>query len=252
MKIRALRHRTLDPGLDVGLPVLFVRIGHYPLHHGTVGAIRSLGRLGVPVYAVTEGRGTPAALSRYLAGRFVWPTSGAEPRAQLLAGLRRIGEQVAERTGRSPVLAVPTDDEAAALLAEHRDWLTDLFLLPPVDPGLPGQLADKQHLFDLCREHEIPAPGTVTIDTPAGLREAIEFINTNKRAAADIYLQLSKEKSKPEDIVAQLNDPALRYDLTLLNVMKYFDFMHSVGTIKVKPASWKEIFAPEAHGLPGS
>jgi len=173
MKIRALRHRTLDPGLDVGLPVLFVRIGHYPLHHGTVGAIRSLGRLGVPVYAVTEGRGTPAALSRYLAGRFVWPTSGAEPRAQLLAGLRRIGEQVAERTGRSPVLAVPTDDEAAALLAEHRDWLTDLFLLPPVDPGLPGQLADKQHLFDLCREHEIPAPGTVTIDTPAGLREAI-------------------------------------------------------------------------------
>jgi len=86
----------------------------------------------------------------------------------------------------------------------------------------------------------------------AGLREAIEFINTNKRAAADIYLQLSKEKSKPEDIVAQLNDPALRYDLTPLNVMKYFDFMHSVGSIKVKPASWKEIFAPEAHGLAGS
>jgi NitT/TauT family transport system substrate-binding protein len=34
--------------------------------------------------------------------------------------------------------------------------------------------------------------------------------------------------------------------------MKYFDFMHSVGTIKVKPASWKEIFAPEVHYLAGS
>jgi len=28
--------------------------------------------------------------------------------------------------------------------------------------------------------------------------------------------------------------------------------MYNVGTIKAKPASWKEIFAPEVHYLPGS
>jgi D-aspartate ligase len=160
-----------DPGLDLGLPVLFVRIGRYPLHHGTLGAIRSLGRLGVPVYAITEDGRTPAACSRYLAGRFVWPTSGGEPKARLLAGLRRIGARLATA---GPVVAIPTDDEAAALLAEHREQLADVFLLPPVAPGLPGRLADKQGLFELCEEHGIPAPGTVTVDSPAGLREAIE------------------------------------------------------------------------------
>jgi D-aspartate ligase len=179
MSIRALRSRArpvaraLDPGLDLGLPVLFVRIGHYPLHHGTLGAIRSLGRLGVPVYAITEGRRTPAALSRYLTGHFVWPTSGAEPREQLLAGLRGIGERLLAETEGTVAVAVPTDDEAAVLLAEHRGALGDVLRLPPVDPGLPAQLADKQGLFDLCRSHGIPAPGTVTVDSPAGLREAI-------------------------------------------------------------------------------
>jgi NitT/TauT family transport system substrate-binding protein len=29
-------------------------------------------------------------------------------------------------------------------------------------------------------------------------------------------------------------------------------FMAAVGTIKVKPASWKDYFFPEAYGLPGS
>ncbi|MDQ6793107.1 MAG: ATP-grasp domain-containing protein, partial [Candidatus Dormibacteraeota bacterium] len=42
------------------MPVLIVKIGRYPLHHGSVGVIRTLGRAGVPVYAITEDRFTPA------------------------------------------------------------------------------------------------------------------------------------------------------------------------------------------------
>ena len=34
--------------------------------------------------------------------------------------------------------------------------------------------------------------------------------------------------------------------------MKMVDFMHKSGTIKVKPASWQEMFFPNMHGLPGS
>jgi NitT/TauT family transport system substrate-binding protein len=30
------------------------------------------------------------------------------------------------------------------------------------------------------------------------------------------------------------------------------DFMHSSGVIKVKPASWKELFFPNMHNVPGS
>ena len=148
-------------------PVLIMKVGHYPLHHGTVAAIRSLGRLGVPVHAVTEDRLAPAGLSRYLAGSFHWPTTGAEPADALLEGLRRVGR----RLGR-PAVVVATDDEAAILLATHSRELADLFLLPAIDPALPGRLADKRELYELCRAHGVPAPRTVVVDSGAALADA--------------------------------------------------------------------------------
>jgi len=162
-----MSRRTVPP--DRCPPLLIVKIGCYPLHHGTVAAVRSLGRLGVPVYAVTEDRFAPVALSRYLTGRFLWPTTGGEPVAALLDGLRRIGA----RLGR-PAVALATDDEAAILLAAHRAELADLFLLPPVDPALPGRLADKQGLYTLCREHGVPTPETATATSVETLRDAVK------------------------------------------------------------------------------
>ena len=76
----------LSADVDRSVAVLLMRIGHYPLHHGTVGAIRSLGRLGVPVYTVVEDHFTPAARSRYLTGRFRWPTTGREDPDELAQG----------------------------------------------------------------------------------------------------------------------------------------------------------------------
>jgi NitT/TauT family transport system substrate-binding protein len=34
--------------------------------------------------------------------------------------------------------------------------------------------------------------------------------------------------------------------------MKYADFMQKIGSIKAKPASWKDMFFPNVHNLPGS
>jgi predicted ATP-grasp superfamily ATP-dependent carboligase len=148
-----------------------MKVGRYPLHHGTVAAIRSLGRLGVPVYAVTEDRLAPAGLSRYLTGSFRWPTTGAEPASALLAGLRGVGSRLGQ-----PAVALATDDEAAILLAEHRRDLADLFLLPAVDPTLPGRLADKRDLYELCGKYGAPAPRTEMVDCGADLVEAANRI----------------------------------------------------------------------------
>ncbi|MFJ9898619.1 ATP-grasp domain-containing protein [Streptomyces sp. NPDC091280] len=138
---------------DRSVPGLIVKFGAYPLHHGGVGAIRSLGRLGVPMYAITEDRYTPAAVSRYLERAFVWPTSGTEEPGRLVDGLLRIGRRI----GR-PAVLIPTDEEAAVLIAEHQDALTGRFLLPRVEPKLPRRLASKQGLHELCAEHGIPSP----------------------------------------------------------------------------------------------
>ncbi|MEU9119671.1 ATP-grasp domain-containing protein [Streptomyces sp. NPDC048506] len=139
--------------MDRSVPGLIVKIGAYPLHHGGVGAIRSLGRLGVPMYAVTEDRFTPAAASRYLRGRFVWPTTGSEEPERLVAGLLRIGRRI----GR-PAVLIPTDEEAAVLIAEHAEALAGSFLFPRVAAGLPRRLASKQGLHELCVAHGVPSP----------------------------------------------------------------------------------------------
>ncbi|WP_286256132.1 ATP-grasp domain-containing protein [Streptomyces graminofaciens] len=139
--------------VDRDVPGLIVKFGGYPLHHGGVGAIRSLGRLGVPMYAITEDRYTPAAVSRYLRRAFVWPTTGTEEPEELVEGLLRIGRSI----GR-PTVLVPTDEEAAVLIAEHQGELAERFLFPRVDAELPRRLASKQGLHELCAEHGIPSP----------------------------------------------------------------------------------------------
>ncbi|MER5866303.1 ATP-grasp domain-containing protein [Kitasatospora sp. NPDC002040] len=138
---------------DRATPALLVKVGHYPQHHGGVGVIRTLGRLGVPVYAVVEDRWTPAALSRYLTGAFVRRTSGTEDPAELVGLLLEIGAAI----GR-PSVPVATDDEAAVLLAEHAEELSAHFLLPKVPPALPRLLASKAGLFEVCRRYGVPSP----------------------------------------------------------------------------------------------
>jgi len=141
------------PDLDRSVPALLVKVGHYPQHHGGVGVVRTLGRCGVPVHAVVEHRLTPAAVSRYTAGRFVRPSTGLEDPETLVAALLAIGAAIGRRS-----VAVATDDEAALLLAEHADRLAGCFLLPPLPPGLPRRLADKDGLHRLCLEHGVPTP----------------------------------------------------------------------------------------------
>jgi NitT/TauT family transport system substrate-binding protein len=46
--------------------------------------------------------------------------------------------------------------------------------------------------------------------------------------------------------------PQVKWTTTPEATMKYADFMNAVGSIKVKPASWKDYFFPEVHDLKGS
>ncbi|GAB7187738.1 hypothetical protein ATKI12_7569 [Kitasatospora sp. Ki12] len=141
----------LDP--DRTVPALLVKVGHYPEHPGGLGVIRTLGRLGVPVYAMVEHPRTPAAVSRYLTRGFVLPSTGLEDPAELVERIRAAGRVI----GR-PAVAVATDDEGAVLLAEHAEALADRFLLPPVPPALPRELASKAGLYRLCIRHGVPTP----------------------------------------------------------------------------------------------
>ena len=86
----------------------------------------------------------------------------------------------------------------------------------------------------------------------AALDEATAQINRDKRAAAEAYLRISKDRDSLDNILRMLNDPQIVYTTTPQNVMKYVAFMAKTGAIKVKPDDWKDLFFPNAHGLPGS
>ncbi|HET7825304.1 MAG TPA: ABC transporter substrate-binding protein [Anaeromyxobacter sp.] len=86
----------------------------------------------------------------------------------------------------------------------------------------------------------------------AALDEANAFIARDPRGAAEIYARASKVKVSPDEVLRMLRDPDTRFSTTPTGVMRYATFMHQAGTIKVKAASWKELFFPEVHHLPGS
>jgi NitT/TauT family transport system substrate-binding protein len=84
------------------------------------------------------------------------------------------------------------------------------------------------------------------------LNEAIDAINRDKRAAAKVYLEQAKDtRNSVDDIYAMINAADYAYTLTPQKVGKTADFMFKIGTVKTRPASWKDLFFPEVHGLPG-
>ncbi len=86
----------------------------------------------------------------------------------------------------------------------------------------------------------------------AAIREATEWINANRPAAAKLYLEASKDKIAEEDVLAMLNDPQNELTLTPQNMMKFVAFKHQIGTMKNLPTSWKDLFFDVVHNLPGS
>jgi D-aspartate ligase len=150
------------------MPVLVVRVGQYPIHHGTVGVIRTLGRAGVPVYVVTDEGVTPAAHSRYLTGR-AQLLSGGEPQQSAL--LDRLVD-VVDRLPARPLL-VCTDDVAAVLVAEGAAALAGRAICPAVAPDLPRQLASKRGLHDICTRLGVPTPATSYVKTGDDLDAAL-------------------------------------------------------------------------------
>jgi D-aspartate ligase len=151
---------------DTSTPAVVLKFDPNVMHHGGLGVIRSLGRIGVPVYGVHEGSWSPAAHSRYLSGRCFWQPD-AEDVDRVIAGLLRLAERIGQ-----PAVLIPTDDAGAIFLAEHGAALRPSFLFPRPPKDLPRQLAGKYSMYQLCRELGVPCPQAIV---PQSLGEARDF-----------------------------------------------------------------------------
>ena len=152
------------PDLDTGLPAIVLWVSPFPLQHNCLGVFRSLGRAGVPVYAVVADPDAPVAKSRYLSGQILWQPHRGEGYKVLIDRLLDFGRNLGRRS-----LIICTSDEMAVLVARRRAVLEQWFVLPDVNPRLPAELADKHSLATVCERVGTAIPPSVTVDTMSQL-----------------------------------------------------------------------------------
>jgi NitT/TauT family transport system substrate-binding protein len=74
----------------------------------------------------------------------------------------------------------------------------------------------------------------------AALDEASDMVANDPKTAAEIYLSNTKEKITVDELVALMRQPGAVFSATPQRGMLWAEYMHRIGLVKQKPASWKE------------
>ncbi|MFE6283369.1 ATP-grasp domain-containing protein [Streptomyces sp. NPDC057877] len=152
---------------DTRVPAVLLRIDRNPFHHGTLGAVRSLGRAGLDVHVVADCADSPVRASRYVRQVHAPPRPGAAADEIALA-LRRVAARIAR-----PAVLIPMDDASAVAVGRLRAELAPAYLLPTLPAALPERLADKAELAAVCTALGLPHPLTLVPDSAAGAADAV-------------------------------------------------------------------------------
>src|SRR5713101_4066133 len=146
-------------------PVLILEMDHY----GAVGAVRSLGRLGVAAYGVDGDAQAPALASRYSQGGLVWDLATQPPNASVEFLLATAGQF------REPPVLLATTDGTALFVAQHAAKLNTAFLFPDNSFELVRALYNKREMDRLARAAGVP---TANSAFPQSRSDVIEFAQT--------------------------------------------------------------------------
>jgi D-aspartate ligase len=167
--LNPVRHQRSEPeaapSCDVSTPVVVLGANT----HGSLGIMRSLGRLGVPVHAVCSPPRGPASFSAYRKSAVVWDFGHAKP-AETVSFLLELAQWIGKRS-----ILIPTWDEMAVFTAEHYDLLKTGFIYPPQSALLARSLCDKKEMARLARKFGVPTPEVVF---PQSLNDVLKYIET--------------------------------------------------------------------------
>jgi NitT/TauT family transport system substrate-binding protein len=74
------------------------------------------------------------------------------------------------------------------------------------------------------------------------MREATNWIKADKKAAAEAYLRITKDKMPVDEMVSILNDPTMVITIVPKGADKISEFLAKVGRIKAKPDRWQDYY----------
>jgi predicted ATP-grasp superfamily ATP-dependent carboligase len=165
-----------------------------------LGAARSLGRHGVPVWVLAEPSEPLASVSRYARHNLRWPVASDADRAAFLAELARSQDL-------SGWALIPSSDATAAMVARHHAELSEHYTVttPPwevvrwaYDKRLTHELADRLGVpspFSVRPDGDLPG-ATAEMPFPAVVKPAIKeeanALTTAKAWRADTPRELER------------------------------------------------------------
>jgi predicted ATP-grasp superfamily ATP-dependent carboligase len=179
--------------------------------HGPVGALviggdyqglgiaRSLGRHGVPV-AVLDDERSIGTHSRYVS-RSIRVGDLHDP-AAALQHLLAAGRELPSRW-----VLYPTREETVALIAEHRDELSELFRVPTPGFGAISAAWDKRKTYRLAEQIGVPVPRYWIPDSVDDLDDVdVSEPVVVKPAIKEHFIYATKVKAWRADTAAELRD----------------------------------------------
>jgi len=156
--------KELNIFADTSTPV--VLLGCF--RHSGLGILRSLGRVGVPVYAIDGDRFSVGFTSRYCRGKFIWDPAKVSP-DESLSFLADVGRRI----GRRSVL-IPTVDSAAMFVADYAEQLAEHFIFPKPSAELVRSLCSKKQMYYLAKRCGVSTPETAF---PQSRDDVVEYLN---------------------------------------------------------------------------
>lgn len=157
------------PTVERAIPALLVRTGQRVWDYGGLATVRTLGRLGIEVFAQAHPGERELLASRYLTGIVGNPL---DPLADTAKQIEHLNASVAA-VG-VPCVAFAGDDESAVLIAEQRQSIDRRLLSAAMPPHLPRTLSDKVLLGGLAADAGVPYPRFVVSKDIAVLQAFVE------------------------------------------------------------------------------
>ncbi|WP_374011265.1 ABC transporter substrate-binding protein [Massilia sp. Se16.2.3] len=151
--------------------------------------------------------------------------------------------------------ALPHPDAAAAVIAGKTE-INAHFANPPFqDQELAGN-PNAKIVLDSYQVLGGPSSATVLYATERyvkenpktyrafldALVEAARLATSNPEAAADAYLRVNKGSIDRALLIKVIKDPKVQFKVAPQNTLGLAQFLHQVGAIRNKPASWRDYF----------
>jgi len=196
--------------------------------------------------------------------RIAVPAVGVSIQSRFLqyAAAKQWGDKEYSRLDKYTV-ALP-HPEATSALTSGATELTAHFSNPPFQ----NQALENPKVHVVLNTYDLLGPNSPTVlyttekfrtENPKtyqafvdALAEAADFAQHDKAAAAETYIRVTGAKISKEELLKIIAGDDYQFSVTPKNTYPLADFLHRVGALKNKPASWQDYFFPDAKLAQGS